>query len=320
MSRPRIPDATKLQLLYLNADTCCVCRQRRAQHIHHLNENSSDHRIENLACLCLQCHSEAHTKHQLTQNLTPDRVSHAKTSWEAEVLEASQTRITSGNSDRFMVRAWCYFNFAKICSLISAAGYPGQTGPRFNQLRDLGLTDAAGLPLLGPNRAESAATLFQTLEFKESHWLERGFAELVDGLIGHARPIELARIWKRQAIKDMVRPGSLAFLNAGLYFKKLDHDSSQSQRSATYARNGITASFQFDTWNVSTSSCLHLHFTGHRRAGALLLVRSVEIDPELPKSPLHITATPIAMGVGFPLFEDRKPAIAYAQEWESMEE
>ncbi len=314
VGRKQIPTAIKYDVLYRNAELCCVCRRDRARQLHHINENPSDNRIENIACLCLECHSEAHTDHKLVQNLTPERLASAKLQWESEVAAASQARILSENPDTHFHRAWCYFNFSKISNLIRDSGYPGETQPQLEQLKKLGLLDQSGFPISGVNRAEDASTIFQTLDFNKSHWLEEGFTLLVNDLMRSAKPLELARMWNRTMIKSSIQPGSLAFLNAGLYFRKLDDASPNEQRTATYTRNGITISFQFDTWNVSASSCLHLHFTGHRRVGVLVLIRSVELDPELPKSPLHLTATPIAMGVGFPLFRDRKPNVAFEKE------
>ena len=83
-NRKKIPDKLQDSLLYKSANTCCVCRDiKKGCHIHHIDENASNSNQENnLIVLCTGCHDEAHTKHQLSQNLTPSRLLSFKKAWE----------------------------------------------------------------------------------------------------------------------------------------------------------------------------------------------------------------------------------------------
>lgn len=88
-SRPPIPDEIIDNLLYKSRRTCCVCR--RTEHsivIHHIKEwsESKSNEESNLVVLCLLHHDEAHSKKELSQNLTSERIKAAKINWENEVL------------------------------------------------------------------------------------------------------------------------------------------------------------------------------------------------------------------------------------------
>lgn len=88
-SRPPIPEEIIDNLLYKSRRTCCICREsERSIIIHHIEEwsESKSNEESNLVVLCLLHHDEAHTKKELSQNLTPDRIKAAKTKWENDVL------------------------------------------------------------------------------------------------------------------------------------------------------------------------------------------------------------------------------------------
>ena len=54
-----IPKETAALALFLSDRTCCVCRVKgKPIQIHHLDEDNSNNRIENLAVLCLDCHND----------------------------------------------------------------------------------------------------------------------------------------------------------------------------------------------------------------------------------------------------------------------
>jgi hypothetical protein len=89
-SRPAIPDIIVDNLLYKSRRTCCICRDRgKSIIIHHIIEwnISKSHSEDNLVVLCLHDHGEAHTKRELTLNLTPYRLKIAKEKWEAEIVK-----------------------------------------------------------------------------------------------------------------------------------------------------------------------------------------------------------------------------------------
>jgi len=84
--RPPIPPETLNKVLYESGMTCCMCRyknQGQGVIVHHIEEYSvsRNHAEDNLVVLCPNHHGEAHTKRELQQNLTPERLRDFKQRW-----------------------------------------------------------------------------------------------------------------------------------------------------------------------------------------------------------------------------------------------
>ncbi|HWZ22027.1 MAG TPA: HNH endonuclease signature motif containing protein [Cytophagaceae bacterium] len=59
--RVKIPEDIQVEVLYSSDRTCCVCNERgKAIQIHHIDDEPSNNKIENLVVLCLYCHDDAH--------------------------------------------------------------------------------------------------------------------------------------------------------------------------------------------------------------------------------------------------------------------
>ncbi|MCE5174711.1 MAG: hypothetical protein ABFC90_09775 [Bacteroidales bacterium] len=89
-SRPPISEEIVDNLFNKSRRTCCICRDStRSIIIHHIEEWSvcMSNKESNLVVLCLQHHDEAHTKRELSQNLTPKQIKSAKQKWEKKVRE-----------------------------------------------------------------------------------------------------------------------------------------------------------------------------------------------------------------------------------------
>lgn len=98
-SRPTIPDEIIDNLLYKSRRTCCICRDKeKSIIIHHLIEwnESRSHSEDNLVVLCLLHHDEAHTKRELSRNLTHERIKSAKEKWEKEVEKYDNDILLTG--------------------------------------------------------------------------------------------------------------------------------------------------------------------------------------------------------------------------------
>ncbi len=97
-SRPPIPEEIIDNLLYKSRRTCCVCREtERSIIIHHIQEwnESKSNEESNLVVLCLLHHDEAHSKKELSQNLTSERIKSAKIKWEEEVTSLDKEILES---------------------------------------------------------------------------------------------------------------------------------------------------------------------------------------------------------------------------------
>jgi hypothetical protein len=88
--------AQRERLLKANAHRCCVCKQPGLGiHLHHIDGDSSHTVDENIAVLCVSDHDRHHrpSAYQVRVNhleLTPERISQYKQSWEAFIAEARQ--------------------------------------------------------------------------------------------------------------------------------------------------------------------------------------------------------------------------------------
>jgi hypothetical protein len=85
-TRVAIPEATATEILFACDRTCCVCRAygRRVQ-IHHIDDDPSNNRIENLAALCFECHDLTQMRGGFARSLTREQVAQYRSDWIARV-------------------------------------------------------------------------------------------------------------------------------------------------------------------------------------------------------------------------------------------
>lgn len=81
-ARRTLPETIATEVLYLSDRTCCICRLAgRKVEIHHIDGDPSNNDLDNLAVLCKDCHSEAHTTQAFSRNLTPSLIRKYNQSW-----------------------------------------------------------------------------------------------------------------------------------------------------------------------------------------------------------------------------------------------
>lgn len=82
-TRKPIPADLEAKLLVESRDTCNICWKNREVQIHHIIpvELGGDNADENLIVVCLNCHSEVHTKRELARNLKPQTLRLYKETW-----------------------------------------------------------------------------------------------------------------------------------------------------------------------------------------------------------------------------------------------
>jgi hypothetical protein len=77
-----IPVDLAAKILFLSDRTCCVCRVKgKPVQIHHIDEDNSNHKIENLATLCLDCHTETQIKGGFHRKLDAEQVRLYRDDW-----------------------------------------------------------------------------------------------------------------------------------------------------------------------------------------------------------------------------------------------
>ena len=78
--RTKTPKEIENQVLSLSNNRCCICQTPFIQ-FHHIDENPSNHNIDNIAPLCPNCHTQAHSKARMTVNLSPERIISLRDKW-----------------------------------------------------------------------------------------------------------------------------------------------------------------------------------------------------------------------------------------------
>jgi len=77
-----IPDDLAAEVMFASDRTCCVCRlEKHKVQIHHIDEDPSNNMFDNLAVICLPCHSDAHTTGAFVRKLTPELIRLYNSSW-----------------------------------------------------------------------------------------------------------------------------------------------------------------------------------------------------------------------------------------------
>ena len=80
--RTPIPNDVAADVMFASDRTCCVCRERgKAMQIHHIDENPSNNKFENLSALCLECHNDTQLKGGFGRKLNSDLVIKYRDEW-----------------------------------------------------------------------------------------------------------------------------------------------------------------------------------------------------------------------------------------------
>jgi len=95
--RKKIPERTEITLLDICDHTCCVCRESQEIQIHHINKDSQDNNIENLAPLCLICHDKAEKTGGLSRNFSPKYITKRREEWIAMCEERKEKHVKRKN-------------------------------------------------------------------------------------------------------------------------------------------------------------------------------------------------------------------------------
>jgi len=84
--RTKIPKQVEAHILFSNRHTCCHCRdQNKDVQLHHIDGNNSNNKLQNLAVLCLDCHSKATGLRGLGKKYSDLEISKYKNEWESVV-------------------------------------------------------------------------------------------------------------------------------------------------------------------------------------------------------------------------------------------
>lgn len=314
--RPKIPFDTVTKLLYESKSTCCVCRDdSKATIIHHIIEWSKSHsnNEDNLIVLCLHHHDEAHTKRELTQNLTPDKLREYKRIWiESNLNEKS--REVQEIIDKNQTACWDLFNYFRIVEMINENNIILKNTELRKNLYDRGYLDSYGFLLNEEKWPEYRKGRSHWLNFYEGQYLSRYIKSLFINILD-SKPIKILNyLWDKTSIKHVLKPGDIVFLQGAFFYKD---DNKKNNRVGYRKARGIMLEFRYDEYYCTSVSAWADHMAGHKISTFFGIVRAIENDGEN----IVIRCSSLAVGSGFYTpFSAMRPAIAYEFDEEGYDE
>jgi hypothetical protein len=91
-SRRRTPPSVEEEILFRSDHTCCICRLKgKDVQIHHIDGNKANNHTDNLAVVCLDCHSKVTGSRGLGKAYKPGEVRRYKRAWEKQVADYRKT-------------------------------------------------------------------------------------------------------------------------------------------------------------------------------------------------------------------------------------
>jgi len=308
MSRPPIPKPLERRLLYESQYACVVC-QRGGCHIHHIDQDHSNNKEENLVVLCVHHHDEAHTKRKLSKNLDSNALKDAKRRWTDTVRErrqlaatvSGQKALSAGNSFFSAGIAWGYLNHKRVTQMIKPSFIDAEGNSNFQYCVNKGLVDQNAI-LIKPKNVVTASsyvanTIYDWFDFGDDQRLHLLYTALVDQIIKNGEVIYLEpESWTKARIKGLVSPGVLIFVDRAFYFKSVEETKENQHRRCRTFKRKISIEFFVDTRDMFGTTSITVSFSGHRNCAALVQLKSIE---ETDHGALVLHCTPIALGVGF---------------------
>lgn len=266
--RPSIPIEHLTRVLFDNRWTCCVCRDAsRPIIVHHIQEWSAsrDHAPANLAVLCSLHHGEAHTRHQLEQNLTAHRITECKALWEAKVRRDDAVAIQGGTV--LQAEEWFYFNHLRLYELAL------ELGVDIASLSDLPAAAAAGL--CRPDGAITKGAEPGSFMYADSDraQLFRFMLGLLRAVLAEA-PLRNISDYLDRGVLGCLVPGDIVFVQGLHTFSPQSPAPAGSQLSrGQRSANRVVVSFVFDLSEATSSSAWSTWLRGTGNVGCLLRVQ-----------------------------------------------
>jgi hypothetical protein len=113
--RQDVPQKTADELIFRNRHTCCICHESSKHvQIHHIDGDPSNNGIDNLAVVCLDCHSRVSATEGLGRRFTPGEIRKYKREWESlnlsklesqSVIDEVEASVLRADISRLMVEA-----------------------------------------------------------------------------------------------------------------------------------------------------------------------------------------------------------------------
>lgn len=273
--RPPIPEKIVIKLLYESKRTCCICRDSsKPIIIHHLKEwnYSKNHSEDNLVVLCLNHHSEAHTKKDLAINLKPDHIKKSKQKW-LEKVELSDTKTVLWLSTSEYWR-WDYFNHNRIFELFLDMKLSNNHYKATERVKTLWLIDSLGTFWIEDSNKS------QKYDFDNGYILYYYMKELFENVIKNIWIIDITDKYNKKDLISIITIGSYISFQWWFYFKNLSETNKwrKQRRICYYKKNKIQLEFEFDAYESTSNSAWGSHLTSKNIITPIWLVKSIKND------------------------------------------
>jgi hypothetical protein len=272
--RPPIPAETVFALLWKCKRTCCICRTPNKNIIvHHIDEWSKNksHDEDKLAVLCLGDHGEAHTKRELSKNLTPEVIRDSKMRWEQEVRE-QDARAVIGYSNADGAN-WDYLNHERLFRLTQTLNIDLHGNPAYQSVLHFGMINKYG-DLLDPKHWHTDKPHYYLYQLGEGRHLYWYTTQILAAAITKLGIVDLTDVKDTEHLGVLARPGTLAFFQGPFYFKKLvkTYEGTEQPRRAKAKLPCGDIEFVFNAWECTSSSSHGDRLSGRKVASVLATI------------------------------------------------
>lgn len=304
-ARPPVPFDTLTKLLFDNRYCCCVCRNGDISYIvHHIVEwsKSRSHDPDNLAVLCLEHHSQAHSRGDIRQNLTQKLVKSAKFQWENEVKEKDSRAVVDALKEDYA--HWAYINELRVIELMHEHSLDLKSNRFFARALRSMIIDEGGVPA-----AVNPALFYM---YEGAHILDRYFymKECLAMLLDELPLINISDYLDRGTLHPTIVLGDFILVQGAHTFSPIDANKTKGkgQHCRGYRQaNGVRIEFSFDRWMATSSSSLIDWLSGTKGAASVVQVKNIERVDGL----LLYTGTALAIAS----FVDQLKTRSYERDW-----
>lgn len=303
--RPTIPAPIRQKVIYDSAFACAVC-QKNGAHIHHIDQNNTNNELKNLVLLCQNHHEEAHTKHQLSQNLTAARLRHFQESWLQQVREKRE-QATSASSQRELADSffsvgvtWGYINHRRVSQMLTPEILKCVDQILLARCENAGMIDHRGIITppknTSPPLSYLSGTVYDLFNHLNGNALHILYSEFVDEIARIVQPIQLeAQSWTKTFTRTMLVANKFIFFKKAQYFKTVSKDNENAKVRVRTFRKNIEIEYFVDSRDMFGTTSITCSFSGHQTRSSFVQIKSINEKG----GKLILACTPVALGVGF---------------------
>lgn len=266
-SRPSIPDNNIKNLFYKSRFCCAVCRDKdKGVIIHHIEpwEISHSHDESNLILLCVDCHDKAHSKHELSRNLSPAVLKQFKQEWENQAWENDSEIVLRNiieNNGLMNGVAWDWFNVKRLFEVLDSLD--------IDRTRLRGYVSDTIINSLLSSKGDKKYWVQGKHSFEEERYLE----EIINLLIKKVNFNLINSLWTKEGIATL-KLGDFIVFQRDFFFNEIDKNN--GTRICYSKRDNIRINFVIDPWYCMSSSSYHSHLHGHNKVTTFGIIRGIE--------------------------------------------